>query len=43
MDIEPKTIHERTPFIIGSRSEVAEFDQMQNAARTRSFAETATD
>ena len=25
MDIEPKSIHERTPFIIGSRKEVSEF------------------
>jgi len=28
MDIEPKTIHERTPLIIGSRSEIAEFRQI---------------
>ena len=27
MDIEPKSIHERTPLIIGSRAEIAEFQQ----------------
>jgi fructose-1,6-bisphosphatase I len=28
MDIEPKAIHERTPLVIGSRTEVAEFHQI---------------
>jgi len=28
MDIEPRSIHERTPFIIGSREEVAEFGEL---------------
>src|SRR5205085_10533687 len=32
MDIEPRSIHERTPLIIGSRNEVAEFQQMQETA-----------
>jgi fructose-1,6-bisphosphatase I len=42
MDIEPKTIHERTPFIIGSRTEVAEFDRIHNGAAAHSFTESAT-
>jgi len=42
MDIEPLTIHERTPFIIGSRTEVAEFDRIHNAAAANSFTESAT-
>jgi fructose-1,6-bisphosphatase I len=42
MDIEPRTIHERTPFIIGSRTEVLEFDQIHNAAAAHSFTESAT-
>ena len=33
MDIEPKSIHERTPLIIGSRTEVAEFHQIHNVER----------
>jgi len=33
MDIEPKSIHERTPLIIGSRTEVAEFHQIYNVDR----------
>jgi len=36
MDIEPETIHERTPFIIGSRTEVLEFDEIHNAAAMES-------
>jgi fructose-1,6-bisphosphatase I len=32
MDIQPAAIHERTPLIIGSRTEVAEFHQMNTEA-----------
>ncbi len=32
MDIVPKTIHERTPIVIGSKREVAEFQQIQIAS-----------
>ena len=31
MDIEPSSIHQRTPFVIGSRKEVAEFHEMHKA------------
>ena len=42
MDIDPKTIHERTPLIIGSRTEVEEFHQLHNAdAGKHSFTETS--
>jgi hypothetical protein len=42
MDIEPKSIHQRTPLIIGSRTEVAEFQQIHSAdAATHSFGEAA--
>jgi len=34
MDIEPKSIHERTPLIIGSRTEVDEFHQIHTADST---------
>jgi fructose-1,6-bisphosphatase I len=30
MDIEPKAIHERTPLVIGSRTEVAEFHRLHS-------------
>jgi len=39
MDIEPKTIHERTPLIIGSTAEVAEFQQIYNADAIRQSAD----
>jgi fructose-1,6-bisphosphatase len=29
LDIEPRAIHERTPLIIGSRTEVEEFQRVQ--------------
>jgi fructose-1,6-bisphosphatase I len=32
MDIEPKSIHERTPLIIGSRSEIEEFQQTHDSS-----------
>ncbi len=42
MDIEPQAIHQRTPLIIGSRTEVAEFQETHGAdPATHSFAETA--
>ena len=30
MDLEPTAIHQRTPLVIGSRTEVAEFEQIQS-------------
>ena len=39
MDIEPQTIHERTPLIIGSTTEVAEFHQIYNADAIRRSAD----
>ncbi len=43
MDIEPRAIHERTPLVIGSCTEVAEFHQIHNAdGAAHSFRETAS-
>ena len=43
MDIEPRAIHERTPLIIGSRTEVDEFHHIDTADRAaHSFRETAS-
>jgi len=39
MDIEPKSIHERTPLIIGSRTEVDEFHQIHNVDRKNQLVE----